>query len=82
MANNVILYDHKLLEVRREEARIVRLLETSLKEKTLEVWYQPLYHLKRERFTGTEALVRLPDGNGGYVPAGQVIEIAEKNGLV
>ncbi|WP_409015607.1 EAL domain-containing protein [Anaerostipes caccae] len=82
MANNVILYDDKLLEVRREEARIVRLLETSLKEKTLEVWYQPLYHLKRERFTGTEALVRLPDGNGGYVPAGQVIEIAEKNGLV
>ena len=82
MANNVILYDDKLLEVRREEARIVRLLETSLKEKTLEVWYQPLYHLKRERFTGTEALVRLPHGNGGYVPAGQVIEIAEKNGLV
>lgn len=26
--------------------------------------------------------MRLPHGNGGYVPAGQVIEIAEKNGLV
>lgn len=82
MSNNVILYDEKLLEVRQKEARIVRLLKASLEKKTLEVWYQPLYHLKKERFTGAEALVRLPDGNGGYVPAGQVIEIAEKNGLV
>ncbi|MBS7009759.1 bifunctional diguanylate cyclase/phosphodiesterase [Anaerostipes sp.] len=82
MNKNVIIYNDELLEVRHKEAKILQLLETSIREETLEVWYQPLYHLQSRRFTGTEALVRLPDGEGGYVPAGEAIEIAEKNGLI
>lgn len=82
MGTRIILYDNELLEVRHKEARILKLLKTSLENETLEVWYQPLYHLQIGLFTGAEALVRLPDDNGGYVPAGQVIEIAEKNGLI
>ncbi len=48
----------------------------------LEVWYQPIWNIKKNTFTSAEALIRLKDDNDGYFPAIQVIEIAEKNGVV
>ncbi|WP_416390516.1 EAL domain-containing protein [[Clostridium] hylemonae] len=39
-------------------------------------------HLESGRYKAVEALVRLPDGKGGYFPAGQVISLAERNAMV
>ena len=41
-----------------------------------------LYSDTLDELLRTEALVRLPDGQGGYYSAGQVISLAERNGLV
>ncbi len=80
--SGVMVYNGPLREIRRREQDILNILKRSIEESALEVWYQPLYHQQSGRFTAAEALVRLPDGKGGYIPAGQMIDIAERNGMV
>lgn len=82
VVDGIMVYNEKLSDIGRREAQILRLLKDSISDHTLEVWYQPMYELSKKRFTAVEALVRLPDGFGGYIPASQAIEIAEKNGIV
>ncbi|WP_294623449.1 bifunctional diguanylate cyclase/phosphodiesterase [uncultured Bilophila sp.] len=77
-----VIYNSALMRLLRDEAAILRLLETSLKDGTLEVWYQPLMNLHTGTFTAVEALLRLRDAQGGLLPTDQVIAIAERNGLV
>lgn len=81
-ADGIIAYNDTLLKLRQREGRILHLLKNSIRDKSLEVWYQPLFNLKQNAFTAAEALVRLPDGEGGYIDSGEMIRIAEKNGLV
>lgn len=78
----VILYNGELSRMIRMEAKILHRLKQSILENTLEVWYQPIVYLKTGRFFSAEALVRLPDENGGYFSAGHVISLAERNGMV
>lgn len=82
VTDGIVIFNNRLLEIRRREGKILQLIRDSIHEGTLEVWYQPIYQMKAGRFTAAEALVRLPDGTGGYISAGQMIEVAERNGLV
>ena len=64
------------------ESEILHRMRASVRRGELEVWYQPLMHLGSGRFTAVEALVRLPDGNGGYYSSEQVVDLAERRGMV
>lgn len=77
-----VMYDETINNLISKEKSILRLLEESLTNEELEVWYQPIWNIKKSTFTSAEALIRLKDDNGEYFPAIQVIEIAEKNGIV
>lgn len=79
---SVAVYNSQLDEIIRTEADILHRLKEAILRQTLEVWYQPIRLLKSGCYSAVEALVRLPDGKGGYFPAGQVISLAERNGLV
>lgn len=79
---NIVIYNDTLDEIIRTEADIIRRLKDAIEQKTLEVWYQPIILLKNGVYSSVEALVRLPDGNGGYFPAGQVVSLAERNDIV
>ncbi|MEW4413516.1 bifunctional diguanylate cyclase/phosphodiesterase [Clostridium sp. AN503] len=78
----VIIYNGDLDGMIRTEADILGRLKDSICQSTLEVWYQPIMHLESGMYRVAEALVRLPDGNGGYFSAGQVVSLAERNGIV
>ncbi|MBO1701884.1 bifunctional diguanylate cyclase/phosphodiesterase [Eubacterium callanderi] len=78
----IMFYNDELDEIIRSEADIITRLEAAIKEETLEVWYQPIMHLATGSFSTAEALVRLPDGNGGYFSAGQAVALAERSGMV
>lgn len=76
------VYNDRLEEMIRTEADILGRLKEAIRAETLEVWYQPIMMLAEGRYSVAEALVRLPDGKGGYFSAGQVISLAERNGIV
>lgn len=78
----IVTYSDGLDKMLRTESDILHRLKAAIQENTLEIWYQPMLHLPSGRYTAAEALTRLPDGKGGYYPAGQVIALAERNGLV
>ena len=44
--------------------------------------YQPLIDLRNAEMTGVEALIRWPEPNGGLVPPGDFIPLAEEMGLI
>lgn len=44
--------------------------------------YQPVLDLAGERMVGVEALLRWPDPNGGLIPPGDFIPLAEEMGLI
>ena len=78
----ITIYNGQLDEIIRTEADILRRLKEAVRQETLEVWYQPIMRLNDNRFSTAEALVRLPNGKGGFFSAGQVISLAERSGIV
>ncbi len=54
----------------------------AIREDLLEVRFQPLYSIKDNRFIEFEALTRLEHPELGYIPADEVIEIAEREGYI
>lgn len=79
---SIAAYNGQLDEMIRTEADILRRLKEAVRQRTLEVWYQPIMLLKADRYSAVEALARLSDGKGGYFSAAQVISLAERNGIV
>lgn len=79
---NLVIYNGQMNELLRTESEILHRIESSIKEGSLEVWYQPMMCLETGDYSVVEALVRLSDGRGGFFSAGQVIALAERNGLV
>ena len=80
--NNFSFYESKMNdEVNRKVAINIRLHE-AIKEKTLEMYYQPLIDLKTQKIMGAEALMRWTDSELGFVPPDEFIAIAEKNNLI
>lgn len=63
-----------------EYVRISNLLRSSSKK--FQVWYQPIYDPKRRSYSSAEALVRMQDQEGNYVPPDTFIPIAEELGII
>jgi diguanylate cyclase (GGDEF)-like protein/PAS domain S-box-containing protein len=76
-----------VLHAKDDADSIVRLsLSTRLRRAVeQEQWmlhYQPLIDLRNAEMTGVEALIRWPEPNGGLVPPGDFIPLAEEMGLI
>lgn len=80
--SSIAIYNEKLESIVQTEAEILRRLKEAICQDKLEVWYQPIMLLEEGQYRVAEALVRLPDGKGGYFSAGQVVSLAERNGIV
>ncbi|MCY1706594.1 putative bifunctional diguanylate cyclase/phosphodiesterase [Pannonibacter sp. SL95] len=63
-----------------------RTLERRLRQATREqdfvLYFQPIMGVANARVTGFEALLRLPDGNGGLIMPNEFLPLAEKLGLL
>ncbi|MCM1054764.1 MAG: EAL domain-containing protein [Bacteroides sp.] len=66
----------------RKEKEVEQLIADALKNDWLEVWYQPIYSTKKQRFTSAEALVRIRNEDGALIQPGTFIGIAERNGAI
>jgi len=57
-------------------------LRRAVEERHWVLHYQPILDLGDDRMVGVEALVRWQDPNGGIVPPGEFIPLAEEMGLI
>ena len=57
-------------------------LRKAVEQKQWMLHYQPLVELRSGQMYGVEALIRWPEPNGGLVPPGEFIPLAEEMGLI
>ena len=72
--------DEKMIEGYYRQNKIEMILERAIRERSIQVYYQPIYSLQEKRIVSLEALSRLFDEELGYIPPSEFIPIAEKNG--
>jgi len=53
-----------------------------LKNNEFEVYYQPKFHIKNEKFIGSEALIRWNSSKFGFVSPNKFINLAENGGII
>jgi diguanylate cyclase (GGDEF)-like protein len=61
---------------------MIRRLNTDFEAGKLQVWFQPQICVKSKQIIGMEALLRWPDGNGGFISPATFIPLAEYSGLI
>jgi diguanylate cyclase (GGDEF)-like protein/PAS domain S-box-containing protein len=76
-----------VLHAKDDADSIVRLsmstrLRRAVEQEQWMLHYQPLIDLRDAEMTGVEALIRWPEPNGGLVPPGDFIPLAEEMGLI
>ena len=64
----------------KETLRRQRVVEKAIKNESFEVFLQPIYSVTQNTYIGAEALLRLKDDNGEYIPPASFIPEAEANG--
>lgn len=79
---NVVVYNQTVLNDVERESKILELLNKQIELQNFDVWYQPVYDYRKKCYTTAEALMRLQDENGQYIPPYEAIRVAEKNNLV
>ncbi len=72
----------QMLEKSRRENDLSQILKQALSDNQFEVFYQPIYSVKKKKFTTAEALIRLNNDTLGYVSPEEFIPIAERDGII
>ncbi len=62
--------------------QIDAIIENALNNRTFEVYYQPIYSIREDRFNSAEALIRLHDEHFGFISPEFFIPASEKSGAI
>ena len=71
--------DQRMFRLQNEMGSII---STAITEKRFEMYYQPIYSVKENKFNSAEALIRLKDDNYGFISPELFITAAEKKGTI
>jgi len=80
--NCISFHDIELQRKYQRKLELKERLKLALEQDQLTVFYQPIINIETNEIVKFEALVRWPDGDGGYISPGEFIPIAEKFGLI
>lgn len=80
--NGEVKLDVELADLLQRQKKLEQQLQDSLEKNSLEVWYQPIFNCREEKFDSAEAVVRMRDENGELVSPADFIPLAEKNGMI
>jgi EAL domain-containing protein (putative c-di-GMP-specific phosphodiesterase class I) len=78
--NSLIYASTESLEKRHREMEVAQAISNAIRKSSFQVYFQPIFSVKENKYTNMEALVRLIDDNIGFVPPDEFIPIAERNG--
>ncbi|WMJ23823.1 EAL domain-containing protein [Paludicola sp. MB14-C6] len=77
-----VYFDDKLMLELNRRHNVKSALERAIIEDKFELYYQPIYNIKENRFEYAEALLRFTDEELGVIAPSEFIPIAEKSGLI
>ncbi|MBX3725292.1 MAG: EAL domain-containing protein [Xanthomonadales bacterium] len=80
--DRVFLYTEEMAQSVQHTLHLERRLRDALARGNLALHYQPRLALADSRLNGAEALLRVDDGEGGLLPTGEVVRLAEAIGLI
>lgn len=80
--DGVICIDEDLAAKKREREQMEHTILSAMEDDRIEVFYQPIYSTAKKQFVSAEALVRIRSKDGGLVPPGSFISVAEETGLI
>ncbi len=82
LENPFFQVDKEKADVMYKKKRTEQMILEAMEKDWVEVFYQPIFSTKEQRFTSAEALVRIRDAEGEIVPPGVFIDVAEQNGMI
>lgn len=81
--DKIIIVDEAIVSKNEYLIKVEKLVQNALDNDGFEVYYQPIYSVKEDRFVSAEALIRLKDTEAlGFVSPEIFVPIAEKIGVV
>ncbi|HEC13818.1 MAG TPA: bifunctional diguanylate cyclase/phosphodiesterase [Acidiferrobacteraceae bacterium] len=76
-------FDENMNRRSARRLNVERRLRDAMQQNTLEIHYQPKFHMKSRKMSGMEALLRMPDAmSGTAIPPSEFVPIAESTGLI
>ncbi len=82
MQGDFVLFEPSMDEEANRRRTIERRMREALEQEQFELFYQPIVRASDHKILGFESLIRLPDGQGGYIPPSIFIPIAEARGYI
>ena len=79
---DIVYVDGTIFAAMRQRGEIKESVLSALDEDRVEVFYQPIYSTKQNRFVSAEALVRIRNTDGTIIPPGKFIPVAEETGII
>lgn len=79
---DVVHVDGTVFEAMRKRGEIKQSVLSALDENRVEVFYQPIYSTKNNRFVSAEALARIRNTDGSILAPGIFIPVAEETGII
>ncbi len=80
--NNFAIYGDEMGEELKERYKLESRIRQATEDRDFEIYFQPLVSSKDQQVTGHEALLRLSDGDGNFIPPAVFIPVAENLGLI
>ncbi len=80
--NRFVQFNENMAHQLNKRRDLERRLQAAHEQREFELNYQPIIDSKTLQIAGFEALLRLPDGNGGYISPEEFIPVAESIGLI
>ena len=77
-----LLISHDELAALKRKLAIYDALRHALDNKSLQIWYQPIWSSDTGGIVAAEALSRLIDDKLGFIPPDEFIPLAEKTGMI
>ena len=80
--NTFCFYDDQMDQANTDKFNLLQRIRLALKEHEFRLYYQPKIDLQHEHVLGAEALLRWPQPDGSFINPADIIELAERSGLI
>ncbi len=82
VVTDTTIYRGDDFDVVKRRVAVEEAIKRAVRDKTIQVYYQPIYDNTAGRIHSAEALARIFDEQMGFIPPDEFIAVAESNGMV